>query len=284
MQLIALLGPLGQCFRSRKAKKETDRALREFDLKKSKGVAAPNASVTTTSDTEVSVKTGSSRGTRYTVESLENSISNQTPDLGPFREFCAEKCFCVENVAFLEKVVKFKREWDRIFSVPGQDLENARQLMYRVAVNIYLTLIDDNTANASINIEGYIKKQLESLFRAAALGIASRRPSSPKSIAAVVTPWDEPADPFVNPGNDHPLRPLTHHSMDKGSSSDLVTEVNSALEGDNPFAADLPVPPAFDSACFDRAAASVKHMLWQQPWQEYMRSKRGSAVPATSAA
>lgn len=279
IQLIALLGPLGQVFKSKKLKKETDQALQEFDMKKSKGLAAPNASLSTTSVTEISIKTGTS--TRYSVETLENCISTQTPDLDPFRLFCANRCLCVENVSFLEKVTNFKREWDRIFGVPGQDFENARLIMYRVAINIYLILINDHTAEFPINIEGHIKNQLNSLFHTVAIGIAARVPSIPQSTVAVATPWDEPADPFTNPGNDHPLRPLTRHSLDKGSSTDLITEINSALDGEGPFTA---VPAAFDSACFDRAAASIKHMLWQQPWQEYMRSKRGSAVSAVSSA
>ncbi|KAL8896208.1 MAG: hypothetical protein Q9207_007817 [Kuettlingeria erythrocarpa] len=279
IQLIALLGPLGQVFKSRKMQKETDQALLEFDKKNSKGLAAPNASLSTTSVTEVSVKTGTS--SRYSVETLENCINTQTPDLDPFRLFCANRCLCVENVSFLEKVTNFKREWDRIFSVPGQDFKNARLIMYRVAINIYLILVNENTAEFPINIEGHIKNQLNSLFHAVATGIAARVPSIAKSTVAAATPWDEPADPFTNPGHGHHLQPLTRHSLDKGSSTDLITEINSALDGEGPFTA---VPAAFDSACFDRAAASITHMLWQQPWQEYMRSKRGSTVSAISSA
>ncbi len=279
IQLIALLGPLSQVLKSRKMQKETDQALLEFDNKKSKGLAAPNASLSTTSVTEVSVKTGTS--SRYSVETLENCIVAQTADLGPFRLFCANRCLCVENVTFLEKVNSFKLEWDRLFSVPGQDFENARLIMYRVAINIYLILIKGHTAEFPINIEGHIKKQLDSLFHAVAIGIAARVPSITKSTVAAATPWDEPADPFTNPGHGHNLQPLTRQSIDKGSSTDLITEINSALDGEGTFTT---VPAAFDKTCFDRAAASIMHMLWQQPWQEFMRSKRDSTVSEVSSA
>ncbi|KAL8643676.1 MAG: hypothetical protein Q9210_007595, partial [Variospora velana] len=59
-------------------------------------------------------------------------------------------------------------------------------------------------------------------------------------------------------------------------STYLVTETDVS---DDPFA-DFPVPATFSDACFDRAMASVKHMLWQQPWQEYMRSRRESTASA----
>lgn len=275
MQLVVLFGLLSQVSKSKKLKKETDQALREFDNKKINGTAAPNASVTNTSN---SIETRSSRGIMFNMESLQTCLDNKTSDFESFRRFCAERCLCSENVTFLEKAISFKREWARIFSVPGQNLENVRLTMYRVAVNIYLTLINDDTAKYAINIEGSIKNELHSLFRAVAISIAARRPSTPKSPNAAVTPWDEPADPFNNLGNDHPLRPLTRHSIDKGSSTDLIAEID-VFDPDDPFA-DLPIPVHFDSACLDRAMASVKHMLWQQPWQEYMRSKRGSAASA----
>ncbi|KAI4170776.1 MAG: hypothetical protein LQ348_007055 [Seirophora lacunosa] len=276
MQLVALLGPLSQVYKSKKAQKETDQVLLEFADKKSNGLVPHDASLTSTS-----IKTRSSRGMMFNMESLDSCLNNKTSDYEPFYQFCAKKCFNSENVIFLDKAISFKREWARISGVPGQSAENVRHIMYRVAVNIYLTLINDDTANYAINIEGHIKKELHALFRAVAISIATRRPSTPAFPNAHVTPWDEPADPFTNPGNDHPLRPLTRHSIDKGSSSsasELITDIDLADPAD-PLAG-FPIPAAFSDACFDRAMGSVKHMLWQQPWQEYMRSRRDSTASA----
>ncbi|KAL9007993.1 MAG: hypothetical protein Q9173_006841 [Seirophora scorigena] len=276
MQLVALLGPLSQVYKSKKAQKETDQVLLEFADKKSNGIILPDASLTSTS-----IKTRSSRGMMFNMESLDSCLNNKTSDYEPFYQFCAKKCFNSENVIFLDKAISFKREWARISSVPGQSADNVRHIMYRIAVNIYLTLINDDTANYSINIEGHIKKDLHSLFRAVAISIATRRPSTPASPNAHVTPWDEPADPFTNPGNDHPLRPLTRHSTDKGGSNS-TTELTTEMDLSDPAdpLADFPIPTAFSDACFDRAMGSVKHMLWQQPWQEYMRSRRDSTASA----
>ncbi|KAI4281854.1 MAG: hypothetical protein L6R35_005542 [Caloplaca aegaea] len=269
MQLVAILGPLSQVYKSKIAQKETDQVLLEFADKKNNGTVPPDASVTTTS-----IKTGSSRGMMFNMESLDNCLNMKTSDYEPFHQFCAKKCFNSENVIFLDKAIGFKREWTRIFNVPDQSINSARQTMYRVAVNIYLTLINDDTANYAINIEGHIKKELHSLFRAAAISIASHRHSTPQSPNFQVTPWDEAPGLFTNPGNDHPLRPLTRHSIDKGSSSSTYL-VSQTDVSDDPFP-DFPIPATFSDACFDRAMASVKHMLWQQPWQEYMRSRRES--------
>ncbi|KAL8647257.1 MAG: hypothetical protein Q9210_005667 [Variospora velana] len=108
----------------------------------------------------------------------------------------------------------------------GQSTDNARRTMYRVAPNIYLTLINDDTANYAINIEGHIRKELHSLFRAAAISIAFRRPSTSQSPNFQVTPWDEGPNPFTNPGNDHCLRSLTRHSDTGSSSSSTSSNTN----------------------------------------------------------
>lgn len=272
MQLLALLCPIGQIIKAKRYKKKTDQALRDFDKKKADGPAAPDTSAAATS-----VNTGSSRGTLFTVETLEDCIFNKTSDFQPFYEFCRGKCLCAENVIFLDKAMSFKREWARIFSVPGETVDNARLAMYRVAVQIYLYLIHEKTAQYSINVEGNIKAKWDSLFRTVAERIAADRPSTSKSANAAVTPWDEVSDPFTNPGNDHPLRPLTRRSIDKGSSTDLLTEINLALDAGLAFS-DLTVPDDFNEACFDRGMDSIKHMLWSQQWQQYMRTKRGSAA------
>ena len=274
MQMIALLGPLLQCLSLHRNKKETDQVLADFDNKKATGITDPNASLTTTSS-----KTRSSRSMRFSMESLSDCL-NAGSDFLPFFNWCAQKSFNSENVSFCDKVIKFKREWTRVFAPPNQGYDNSRLIMYRVALNIYLTLIDDNTAHFPINIEDHIKRKLRSLFADAAKVIAARRPSTPRSPNATVTPWDEPPDPFTNPGNDHMLRPLTRNSLDKGSSTtELITELDGPVDLDDPFS-DITIPDHFDESCFDAAMASVKHMLWQQPWQDYMRSRRGSAVSA----
>ncbi|KAI4120773.1 MAG: hypothetical protein LQ341_007503, partial [Variospora aurantia] len=104
-----------------------------------------------------------------------------------------------------------------------QSAGNARRTMYRVAINIYLTLIDDDTGSYAIKIEGHIRSELHSLFRAAAISIASRCPSKSQSPNFQVTPWDEAPDPFTNPANDNSLRSPTRHSIDKGSSMKHLT-------------------------------------------------------------
>lgn len=277
MQLVALLGPIRQCFGIKKDKKAKDKALAEFD-QKTVTVADSDRSLTATS-----VTTRSSRGNMFSYQSLENCL-NHGPDFHEFFGWCATKAFNSENVKFCDQVVKFKYEWTRVFAPPNQGLEHARMAMYRIAVNIYLTLVNDATSNYTINIEAHIKRNLRTLFGHNGELIARRRRSSapqhsPAVAVSAISPWDTPGDPFANA---HPLRQLSRRSLDKGSGSsttELISnhdEEPSWVDPNDPFT-DITVPEAFDEACFDAAMASVKHMLWQQPWQDFMRSKRTSA-------
>ncbi|KAL8868568.1 MAG: hypothetical protein Q9174_004906, partial [Haloplaca sp. 1 TL-2023] len=228
IEFIMLLGPLITVYKARKNAKETSRTLKEFDDKKAKGIYAPNGSLTTSS-----TKTRSSRGVMFNMQSLDACLSNtNSEEFQDFHKFCSEKCFNGENVNFLDKVIKFKAEWIRVFNVPDVNVDKALVKMYRNAVDIYLKLVDDRTAQYAINVEGHIYAKLKALFGEAANEIASRRPSTPRSASSGATPWDElPTDPFNNPGNDHPLRPMLRRSIDKtNSTSELITEVDSVFD------------------------------------------------------
>lgn len=269
--MIMLCGPLVTVYKNRKAATENSRILAEFRTKKTKGVNPANGSLTTL------VTQGSSG--RHSMKSLEACLNANGVDFFKFHQFCANKALNGENVLFLEKTIKFKNEWTRFFAVPDCSLEKARMHMYRNAVDIYLKLVNEPTAAYPINVEGKIYMTLKSLFGKAATLIATRRPSAPRSNSNAATPWDVPADPLNATGNDHPLRPILGHSisMDKtNSTTELVTEIE-ADDLDDPLVG-IAIPSGFDQMCFDEAMASVKNMLWQQPWQDFMNSRRESTV------
>lgn len=278
MQMTSLLGPVRQCFGIKKDKKAKDKALAEFD-QKTVPVADSDGSVTATS-----VTTRTSRGNMFSYQSLEDCL-NRGPDFHDFLEWCATKAFNSENVKFCDRVVKFKNEWSRVFAPPNQGVDYARLAMYKIAVVIYIDLVDEATTYYTINIEGLIKNNLCTLFGHNAKIMAARRPSSaPQSPAAhsAVVPWE------TSDADGHALGNLSRPSLNKGCASSTTELIGNYDEDSSAFDPgdqmdDFVVPEAFDKTCFDAAMASVKHMLWQQPWQEFMRSKRTSASASTLA-
>lgn len=276
MQMITILSALFQVWRSKKQAKEVDGALNAFDIKKHNGTVGPNASIVTTS-----TKTKGSGGSRVPMKAMEDCLTSNGLEYNAFYHFCTTKTFNGENLVFLDKTIKFKLEWRRIFNLLHVSHNAARLRMYRDAVDIYLTLIWDKTAKYPINIPSNISRDLNTLFQSAAAIAAVNRPSLPRS-GSNVTPWDEPSDPFASVG-DHPLRPMLRHSLDKGSATELISEPehsssdnNISLEPSDPLN-DFSVPASFNEACFDAAFASIKHMMWEQPYQDFMKSKRNSA-------
>ncbi|KAL8946029.1 MAG: hypothetical protein Q9222_007518 [Ikaeria aurantiellina] len=268
MEMTAILMPLMQCWKIHKQAQETERALSDFDRKLQHGVSDPNASTINTS-----VKTRSTRGSMETMESLDKCLTEMGSTFTEFLQYCTTKSFNGENLMFLEKAIKFKADWTRMMSSTALTQDQVRLTMYRAAVHIYLTSVCEKTAPFQINIEGRYYDRLKSLFDAAATMIACRRPASHRSNSAV-TPWDEPLDPMES--ND---QPILLRSMAKNSTTALITDLDTTTDAEDPFA-DITVPAAFDVTCFDQAVASVKHMLWQQPWQDFSRSKRTSTASA----
>ncbi|KAL8707996.1 MAG: hypothetical protein Q9220_007076 [cf. Caloplaca sp. 1 TL-2023] len=269
MEMTAILMPLMQCWKIHKQAQETERALSEFDRKVHHGVSDPNASTINTS-----VKTRSTRGSMETMESLDKCLTEMGSMFSEFLQYCTTKSFNGENLMFLEKAIRFKTDWTHMMSNSALTQNQVRLTMYRAAVHIYLTSICEKTAPFQINIEGRYYDKLKSLFDAAATMIASRRPTSHRSNSAV-TPWDEPLDPIGS--NDHQAEPILLRPMAKSSTTALISDLDTTTDADDPFA-DITVPAEFDVTCFDQAVASVKHMLWQQPWQDFSRSKRTSTA------
>ncbi|KAL8888022.1 MAG: hypothetical protein Q9215_004474 [Flavoplaca cf. flavocitrina] len=273
MQMITVLSALFQVWRSQRQAKEVDGALNEFAIKKHVGIAGPNASIMTTS-----TKTKNSGSSRVPMKAMEDCLTSNGLEYNAFYHFCTTKTFNGENLVFLDRAIKFKLEWHRIFNLLNVSPDTTRLSLYRDAVDIYLTLIWDKTANYPINIPSNISRDLNTLFQSAAAIIAANRPASPR-LGSNVTPWDEPADPFNSVG-DHPLRPMLRRSLDKSSATEISeSELVPQLDPSDPLY-NFSVPAHFDDTCFDAAFASIKHMMWEQPYQDFMKSKRNSASSA----
>ncbi|KAL8773559.1 MAG: hypothetical protein Q9209_001664 [Squamulea sp. 1 TL-2023] len=277
MQMLTVLSALFQVWRSKKHAKQVDGALEQFDIKKRTGTVGPNDSIITTS-----TRTKTSSYSRVPMKAMEECLTNNGLEYNAFYHFCTTKTFNGENLVFLDKAIKFKLEWRRIFNLLNVSNDTARLRMYRDAIDIYLTLIWDKTAKYPINIPSQVSRDLHTLFQDAATLIAANRPSKPRS-GSHVSPWEEPADPFATTAGDHPLRPMLRRSLDKSSNStEYISELDLGQTSLDPSDAlnNFPVPATFDDTCFDAAFASIKHMMWEQPYQDFMKSKRNSGSSA----
>ena len=275
MELVTLTFPIVQIFKHRKAARDTQAILAEFDAKKLLSEPSTTGSLATRS-------TGSKRGKMFSMESLDECLATNCDGLQVYAS-CME--LNGENIIFLTKVRGFQRKWGMDFS-KIRDSSRARMGMFRAALSIYVTLVHSDTASYPINIESPIYAKLESIFGAATKLVASRRNSeSPSTPISSVTPWDEPqSEPLVEvsmleSSDTYPMRhmslstPPARRSIDNNSREHIIPlddDPQDSLAG-------FKIPAEFGEHVFDAAFKSIKYMVWSETWQRYMNWKRSSA-------
>ena len=269
MEITTLAFPIYLILKQQKNDQDYRVDLENFDAKIAgkKGLNSTSASMTTRS-------TGS-KGKMETMEALEDHLNTQHDGLQIYAS-CSE--LCGENILFLRKVISFKKQWASVFGKRGANASKARMTMFRVALNVYVNLVDSNTAKYPINIESPIYHTLEEMFGAATKLVATRRKSTSTTSVSTVTPWDEPEDPFDTDKRRNTLnmRSISLRDLsDENESSEAIITPSEVSELSDPLSGFI-VPGDFGPHVFDAAFKSIKYMVWSETWQRYMSFRRNS--------
>ena len=278
MQLTTLIYPIMLIRKHKRAIRETARALQAFDNKRLSSTAASSSA-----GSMVTGSTGSKGGKMYSMDTLDECMQTNFDAL---QIYATTMEFNGENIIFLSKVLDFKSKWVATFSRLDDNVR-ARSLMYRTAVNIYISLIHSSTATYPINIEFPIYARLESIFGLATSLVATKHRTSISSTpGSAVTPWDEPAEFMPNPaGTTSPdafdmktiAMPATRTSTN--DSSEHIISLDDLTDPHDPLA-DFHIPAEFDQQVFDAAFKSIRYMVWSETWQRYQNWKRSSYATA----
>ena len=277
MELVTLIFPIVQILNHKKAARETQAILAEFDAKKLYSDQSATDSLATRS-------TGSKRGKMFSMESLDECLATNCDGLQVYAS-CME--LNGENIIFLTKTLDFQEKWTMDLS-KIRDSSRARMAMFRAALSIYVTLVHSETASYPINIESPVYARLESIFGAPTKLVASKRNSDlPLTPISSVTPWDEPpSEPltefpmFESPRETYPMRSMTlstppaRRSIDNDSREHIISldeNLQDSLAG-------FQIPAEFSEHVFDAAFKSIKYMVWSETWQRYMHWKRPSTT------
>lgn len=269
IEIVTLGFPISQVYKHKKAVRATTEALDNWE--KTRG----------NSSSESSIITKRSGGRMYSMTSLEECLVKNHQSL---HVYCALKEFSGENIAFLVRVMEFKRRWFQLLANPGSNADRTGicNSMYRQALTIYVTYISTNTSNMPINIESPIYSQLTRLFGAATLLVASERPSTPRSMKQSATPWEDAVEDLqpVSHAGDISLHPLKGQRSFDHSSATHIVDVELEPPVDDPLRG-FTVPQEFDEGCFDAAKKSIQYMVWSETWQRYNEwSRRRSTSSA----
>jgi len=265
MQLTTLIFPIIQVLKHKQAIRETRQALADFDMKKFNSPSTASGSLVTES-------TNSKRGKMHSMESLDDCLGSSYDALQVYASF---QELNGENIRFLVKVLNFQKQWHAILA-NYKEFSPAILTMFRMALDIYVTLIDADTAHYPINIEHPIYAKLEAMFGTATALVATRRNDSVSVTStphSVVTPWDEPQ----NNGAGFPMSamPCSRPGSGANESSEHILSLVDTTDPNDPLATFI-VPDAFDEHVFDAAFKSIKYMVWSETWQRFCSWKRSS--------
>ena len=303
IEVVTLGFPIYAIFNNKKAAREVNNALADFDQKRLQSLDDG----TTLEGSENSLKTkgtkDSKKGKMYPMESLDSCLAGNHDGLQVYAS-CME--LNGENIIFLTKVIAFTQQCQKAFyetCKSTSEFRRARTAMFRIGLSIFVSLVHSATASYPINIESTIYAHLDHIFGSATALVASTTSSarSPSIVSSKITPWDDPADAdhedssaaYFSPADNHndtssyPMRHMGRSSSIGNESSEHIVDVRGnevgagGIDARNHDPLDgVKVPADFDERVFDAAFKSVRFMVWTETWQRYMhwRGREGSQI------
>jgi hypothetical protein len=240
-------------------------------------------------------------GHLYSIGALERALLIN-PE--PLLQYAARKDFTAENIVFLTQVRDWRQFWQSAPRNPSTGLvtEDAQVRLFRMAIEIFATSVDEKTADFPINIEGYVRRELAAVLGPSALnrmsGFAARNGSNASCGLEVhgvpsvvpVAPWAEQnkAGSFTTTisatsvGSPPPSPPAGLRSMSSGKSPLLTTTTSIQRTEPKPYRLEdrpdlspqsngrgLDIP-GFDEHVFDDAEASIKYLVLTNTWRKFV--------------
>jgi len=205
----------------------------------------------------------------HTMESLRKVLAVNP---APLLEFAATKDFSAENILFLIQVRRWRSAW---LATPGAGTKMAAPSLTRLfntAGKIYVSLINDRTAEFPINIDCGIRERLDAVFESAvperspSLEYDSSDPFVPSASAQIHT-QDLASTPMDSSDGEKAL-------WDKNSTGTVMT-IQPIFEPHpcvKPLAHPI-IPSAFSEHVFDDAERSIEYLVLTNTWQRFLRDR-----------
>lgn len=236
-------------------------------------------------------------GRLYSIGALERALL-VNPE--PLLQYAARQDFTAENVVFLMQVRDWRQAWQSAPKNPSTDLvtEDAQIRLFRMAIEIFATSVDEKTADFPINIDGHMRKGLAAILGPSVLngmsGFATRNGSNgsygtelhgvPSMVP--VAPWAEQkqAGTFTTTISTSTVS-YSSSPPESGlrSISSSTTAGSKTVHGEpKPYRLEdrpdispktngrgLDIP-GFDEHVFDDAEASIKYLVLTNTWRKFV--------------
>lgn len=281
MQVVTVFFPIYEAYASRAHMRTTLSLLKQWE---EKGSQDSEPSLTSGELTDSSARTSTRNSKIYSMAALEKAlIVNPLPLL----HFAAHKDFTAENIIFLMRVLEWRQAYATAPRVPSDDTPtpHAKNLLFRMALDIYMTCVNDNTSDFPINIDHSIRVALDDLFGPAIPG--NKRTSAE---SASHNQWDIDMHDFGKGAVQFEVQRIT---LSRETSDDTVQSMwnsdhKSAKihEDEVPIFASHPATaplgtvgaragPEFNGNVFDAAEASIKYLVLTNTWRKFAQEGQG---------
>jgi len=229
--------------------------------------------------------------------------------------YAATKDFTAENIIFLTEINCWRDAW----KAAPKDLNTglitdvARNRLFEMAVEIFITSVYEKTAEFPINIEGFLRKELMELFepavpegqRPSGESGRVRRPSAMFGIEPTqdgidltrmadcsATLWDDQKKvATATISTSHPSPPASP-ALSCGFDSNATTP-DVSREDEQPFAFEshpsisplgagrAKIREGFDEHVFDAAEASIKYLVLTNTWRKFVQVREREQMLAS---
>lgn len=256
MQGVTIFFPIYENYRERQRHQRTLDIIQEWEESRKDDEANFMSKSTTLSTSERSKMSSSSSGSRsrridmYTMAALEKALSvNPTPLL----QFAATKDFTAENIIFLMQVHRWRADWDHLVGKNPEPSTETKLHLFNAATGIYATSISNTTSEFPVNIDGRIRRSLDTIF---GLAVQNTRPGfvDSSSEGSTTSLWDG----------------QKKESLDNIDIGKIAQDPYVSIKqlGDSTGIIDS----AFTRHVFDDAESSVKYLVLTNTWQRFVRT------------
>lgn len=190
--------------------------------------------------------------------------------------FSATYDYSAENIVFLRRVRDWKRLWKTLAEGQSRQeiAEDTVRTLFSEAQKVFFFCVYRKSVTININLESKLYFKLENMFN----------PTGTAVDIDVICPWDAYEGTLTNCAasskseNSKAITAVDTMGLGSMYSDDYTTgfmgtQLNGESQADvhlNPASTEGPIPAEFDYEVFDKAAKSIKLLVYQNTWPRYV--------------
>ena len=279
MQFTTVMFPVYELIKSRSQMRTTLAILESWEDRQALRGSTNHAGSSKASTFQAST-TSSQQRDMCSMAALEKALA-VNPD--PLLRFAATKDFTAENVLFLMQVRRWKEAFAFAPRLNRTVTESARSHLFNLAVQIYISRVNDRTTDFPINIESKVRNDLDAIF-GPAVPTGRMLPEEVK--------YDDAESWIKSP------KSTTTFDVDRRSHSEetlappepitFSTEKQQSMFPAHPGVAPLGESRAkmragFDEHVFDAAEHSIMYLVLTNTWQKFVKEQQRSSLESSRA-